>query len=60
MQMGTMLRERMGSKDEPQPSLLWGTLGSQEKAVSIILLPQSTQLSSSQERANCGGFISSN
>lgn len=52
--------ERMGSKDEPQPSPVWGALGSQEKPVSIVLLPQSPQLSSSQESANHAGFISSN
>lgn len=52
--MGSTLGERMGSKDEPPP---WGALGRQEKAVSNVL-PQSIQLSSSQERTNCGGFIS--
>lgn len=57
---GTTFGEKMGSKDELQPLPLWGASGSREKAVSIVLLPQYTQPSSSQERANRGGFISSN
>lgn len=38
------LKGRMGTKDEPQPSPLWGASGSQEDTLSIIFLPQSAQL----------------
>lgn len=55
--MGTTLGERMGSKDEPQLSPLGGALGRQEKLWAMSFL---SLLSSSRERANCGGFISSN
>lgn len=47
----------MGSKDEPQLSPLGGALGRQEKLWAMSFL---SLLSSSRERANCGGFISSN